>query len=578
LSADASQNGPFAITVTATDGNGGTIDDTFTLTVSNVVPVAVDDAATAVENVTPTTGNVLTNDSDGGADTDTLIVSQVDADADNVGEAVAGDNGGLITIASDGSYTFAQGTDFDDLADGESRVTAIDYQISDGQGGLDTATLSITVTGVNDAPVVATPTDDITAIDGETLTIAAGDAFSDVDVTDVLSYTAAGLPAGLAINATTGEITGTLSVDASQNGPFAITVTATDGKGGTIDDTFTLTVSNVVPVAVDDAATAVENVTPTTGNVLTNDSDGGIDSTDSDVLVVSQVDADDANVGQAVAGTNGGLITIASDGSYTFAQGTDFDDLADGETRVTAVDYQISDGQGGLDTATLSITVTGVNDAPVAVQDTNATTENTAVSGDVLLNDSDVDASDILTVSQVGEDADSVGQPTAGDNGGQFTINADGSYDFAPGTDFDDLVVDETRISTISYQVSDGQGGVDTATLSITVTGVNDAPVAVQDTNATTENTAVSGDVLLNDSDVDASDILTVSQVGEDADSVGQPTAGDNGGQFTINADGSYDFAPGTDFDDLAVDETRISTISYQVSDGQGGVDTATLS
>ncbi|MDA5565507.1 Ig-like domain-containing protein, partial [Cobetia sp. MMG027] len=106
----------------------------------------------------------------------------------------------------------------------------------------------------------------------------------------------------------------------------------------------------------------------------------------------------------------------------------------------------------------------------------------------------------------------------------------------------------------------------------ITVTGTNDAPVAVQDTNATTENNAVSGDVLLNDSDVDASDTLNVSQVGEDAANVGQPTAGDNGGQFTVNTDGSYDFAPGADFDDLAVDETRTTTISYQVSDGQGGV------
>ena len=340
LSADDSQGGPYTITVTGVDNDGNQISDTFELTVNNIVPEASNDTAALAENAAGS-GNVLTNDNDGGADTDTLTVSQVDADADNVGAAVAGDNGGLITIASDGSYTFVQGTDFDDLADGESRVTAVDYQVSDGQGGLDTATLSITVTGVNDAPVVATPTDDIVAVDGETLTIAAGDAFSDVDVTDVLSYTAAGLPAGLAINATTGEITGTLSVDASQNGPFAITVTATDGKGGTIDDTFTLTVSNVVPVAVDDAATAVENVTPTTGNVLTNDSDGGADT---DTLIVSQVDADADNVGEAVAGDNGGLITIASDGSYTFAQGTDFDDLADGESRVTAIDYQISDG------------------------------------------------------------------------------------------------------------------------------------------------------------------------------------------------------------------------------------------
>uniref|UniRef100_UPI0011310718 beta strand repeat-containing protein n=1 Tax=Cobetia sp. QF-1 TaxID=1969833 RepID=UPI0011310718 len=673
LSADASQNGPFEITVTANDGNGGTINDVFTLTVSNVVPVATDDAATAVENVTPTTGNVLTNDSDGGidsTDSDILVVSQVDADADNVGEAIAGSTGGLITINTDGSYTFAQGTDFDDLADGESRVTAVDYQVSDGQGGFDTATLSITVTGTNDAPVVATPTDDIIAVDGETLTIAAGDAFSDVDATDTLAYTVAGLPAGLAINGTTGEITGTLSADASQNGPFEITVTADDGNGGTVTDTFILTPSNIAPVAGDDAATVAEKA-PASGNVLDNDADGG---NDTDALTVSQVGEDAANVGQPTAGDNGGQYTVNADGSYDFAPGADFDDLAVDETRTTAISYQVSDGQGGFDTATLSITVTGVNDAPVAVQDTNATTENNAVSGDVLLNDSDVDASDILIVSQVSDDAANVGQPTAGDNGGQYTVNADGSYDFAPGADFDDLAVDETRTTTISYQVSDGQGGFDTATLSVTVTGTNDAPVVstpTADANAddgdaidipagdafsdvdgsdelsftaeglpegviidpatgritgtltpdasqngpfeitvtandgnggtvtdtfilTPSNTApvagddaatvaekmpASGNVLDNDADGgNDTDALTVSQVGEDAANVGQPTAGDNGGQYTVNADGSYDFAPGADFDDLAVDETRTTAISYQVSDGQGGFDTATLS
>ncbi len=685
LTADASQNGPYEITVTADDGNGGTVTDTFILAPSNIAPIAQDDQRETAENVV-VIGNVLTNDADGGNDTDVLTVSQVagsttaidqpitgsnggqftigrdggyafnpgsdfddlaanetrtttisyqvsdgqggvdtatlsvtvsgtndvpvavadtnlttennsvsgdvllnDSDVDasdilsvsqigedaaNVGQPTAGDNGGQFTVNADGSYDFAPGADFDDLAVGESRTTTISYQVSDGQGGVDTATLSVTVTGTNDVPVVSTPTPDATAADGDAIDIQAGDAFSDVDGSDDLTFTAAGLPDGVTIDPDTGRITGTLTADASQNGPFEITVTGDDGNGGTVTDTFILTPSNTAPVAQDDAVTVAEKA-PASGNVLDNDADGG---NDTDALTISQVGEDAANVGQPTAGDNGGQFTVNADGSYDFAPGADFDDLAVGESRTTTISYQVSDGQGGVDTATLSVTVTGTNDVPVAVADTNLTTENNSVSGDVLLNDSDVDASDILSVSQVGEDAANVGQPTAGDNGGQFTVNADGSYDFAPGADFDDLAVGESRTTAISYQVSDGQGGVDTATLSVTVTGTNDVPVAVVDTNLTTENNSVSGDVLLNDSDVDASDILSVSQVGEDAANVGQPTAGDNGGQFTVNADGSYDFAPGADFDDLAVGESRTTTISYQVSDGQGGVDTATLS
>ncbi|WP_405278999.1 Ig-like domain-containing protein [Cobetia sp. Ld8] len=763
LTADSSANGPYSITVVGTDSQGNQVSDTFDLSVNNPAPVAAADTVT-VDEKSPASGNVLVNDNDGGNDTDNLTVSQVGEGSANVGQPAAGDNGGLFTINSDGSYDFAPGEDFDDLAVNENRTTTISYQVSDGQGGFDTATLSVIVNGTNDAPIVSAPTDDLTANDADEIDIPAGDAFSDVDASDVLSFTATGLPAGLSINQTTGRISGTLASDASQSGPFNIIVTADDGNGGTVTDTILLEVSNIPPEANPDQKTTGENALAV-GNVLLNDTSG-----DNDALVVSQVNGDSEGVGQAIAGTQGGEFTVSEDGSYAFIPGADFDDLAVDETRTTTISYQVSDGQGGVDTATLSVTVTGTNDvpvvstptpdasaedgdeidipagdafrdvdgsddltftaaglpdgvtidpdtgritgtltadasqngpfeitvtaddgnggtvtdtfiltpsntAPVAQDDAVTVAEKALASGNVLDNDADGgNDTDALTVSQVGEDAANVGQPTAGDNGGQFTVNADGSYDFAPGADFDDLAVGESRTTTLSYQVSDGQGGVDTATLSVTVTGTNDvpvvstptpdataedgdaidipagdafrdvdgsddltftaaglpdgvtidpdtgritgtltpdasqngpfeitvtaddgnggtvtdtftltpsntAPVAQDDAVTVAEKAPASGNVLDNDADGgNDTDALTVSQVGEDAANVGQPTAGDNGGQFTVNADGSYDFAPGADFDDLAVDETRTTTLSYQVSDGQGGVDTATLS
>ena len=105
------------------------------------------------------------------------------------------------------------------------------------------------------------------------------------------------------------------------------------------------------------------------------------------------------------------------------------------------------------------------------------------VAAGVLSNDSDPDG-DTLTVGAVNGVPGAIGSGVAGSNGGTFTINADGSYAFDPGTAFDDLAVGETRDTAVSYPVADGQGGTATTTLTITVTGANDTPVAADDSGA----------------------------------------------------------------------------------------------
>ena len=119
----------------------------------------------------------------------------------NVGTATSGDNGGMFTINLMGPITFDPGTDFQDLDDGESRDTSITYTIDDGNGGTDTATITVTVEGANDAPVVIDPNDpfptpndppvpadpdnvipDVSGNDGETLTpVDVSPYFVDVD-------------------------------------------------------------------------------------------------------------------------------------------------------------------------------------------------------------------------------------------------------------------------------------------------------------------------------------------------------------------------------------------------------------
>ncbi|MEE4236019.1 MAG: tandem-95 repeat protein, partial [Anderseniella sp.] len=111
--------------------------------------------------------------------------------------------------------------------------------------------------------------------------------------------------------------------------------------------------------------------------------------------------------------------------------------------------YTVSDGQGGSDTATVSVTVIAVNDAPVANDDSATTTEGAAVTIDVLANDTDVDR-DTLTIAGVAQ----------GTNGS--VVNNTTLVTYTPKSGF-------TGTDSFTYAISDGQGGSATATVTVTV-------------------------------------------------------------------------------------------------------------
>ena len=180
--------------------------------------------------------------------------------------------------------------------------------------------------------------------------------------------------------------------------------------------------------------------------------------------------------GTATLGSSGGTFSLKANGAWTFDHGGDFDDLADGKTRTTSVTYTVSDG-GLSDTKTLTVTVTGGNDEPVAVDDTGAASAarvrtvadgdtgvqagGTGVNADLLLNDEDADG-DTLSISGVSGFTDvdpndktrqpqnvAAGAETYGKNGGVFIINDDGSWSFDPDGDFDDLTGSQTRTTSV---------------------------------------------------------------------------------------------------------------------------------
>ncbi len=175
-----------------------------------------------------------------------------------------------------------------------------------------------------------------------------------------------------------------------------------------IPDAHTLLLPNRTPVAVNDPYTTDEDtaLTVAAAGVLANDTDA-----DSDPLTVSTVQGQAANVGTQITLASGALVTVNANGSLTYDPNGAFESLDDGETATDTFTYRANDGTVDSNMATVTITISGRNDAPVAVNDSYATDEDTVLTvpvAGVLTNDTDAD-SDPLTVSTVQGQAANVG-------------------------------------------------------------------------------------------------------------------------------------------------------------------------
>jgi hypothetical protein len=204
--------------------------------------------------------------------------------------------------------------------------------------------------------------------------------------------------------------------------------------------------------------------------------------------------------------------------------------------------YTVSDGRGGTDTATVSVTVTSINDAPDAVNDTTVISEDSnANTISVLANDIDPDR-DALTVTA----------KTNGTNGAIAITNGGKELTYTPNQNFNGS-------DSFTYTISDGNGGTDKATVTVTITPVNDNPDAVNDSTSTSEDTAKIVNVLANDTDIDG-DTPTISAIMQGAN-----------GSVVNNNNGTVTYTPAANF-------FGSDSFTYLVSDGNGGTDTATVS
>jgi VCBS repeat-containing protein len=500
----------------------------------NNAPIAFDDTASTNEDVGTyvSAASVLAND--------------FDFEHDNLTATAGTFNGvyGTLVMNANGTYTYTPYASTQSLALGQTVQDVFSYTVSDGSLS-DTGTLTINIAGRNDAPVANPDTASGTENQVLTVNVLAND--TDVDNGALLTVTAATAPAGKGSASIVGNQVqfdpGTAFDHLAQGATEQVVVsyTISDEHGATSSSTVTITVTgtNDGPVAHADTASTTENAAISVA-VLANDTD--VD----DGAVLSLVSAS----GPAGKGTVG-----LSGNNVTFNPGTDFDHLAAGATEQVVVNYTMQDEHGATSSSTLTITVTGTNDAPLAHADTATTDENTAISVAVLANDTDVDDGAVLSLVSASGPA---GKGTVGTAGNNVTFN--------PGTDFDHLAAGATEQVVVNYTMQDEHGATSSSTLTITVTGTNDGPVANADSASTDENTAISVAVLANDTDLDDGAVLSLVSASGPA---GKGTVGLSGNNVTFN--------PGTDFDHLAQGATEQVVINYTMQDEHGATSSSTL-
>jgi VCBS repeat-containing protein len=327
---------------------------------------------------------------------------------------------------------------------------------------------------------------------------------------------------------------------AGQNVQDVFTYTVSDGS---LSSTGTLTINlagrNDAPVANSDTASGHENQVLAV-NVLANDSD--VDNG----AVLTVVSASTPS-GKGTASVVGNQVQ--------FNPGTDFDHLAAGASEIVVVGYTIQDEHGATSNSTISITVTGTNDGPVANPDVAAGHENQVLTIDALANDTDVDDGAVKSLVSVSGPA---GKGSAAIVSNQIV--------FDPGSDFDHLAQGASETVVLSYTMQDEHGATSSSTVTVTVTGTNDAPIANTDNAATGENSAVTVNVLANDTDADDGASLTVTAA--------SAPAGHGSASVVAN---QIVFDPGSDFDYLAAGESASVAVSYTITDEHGATSSSTV-
>jgi filamentous hemagglutinin family protein len=457
-----------------------------------------DEASTHMGDAT--SGNVLTNDTHEPGRTLTVI-------------SYTQPEHGTVTVLANGDYVYTPEAGYV----GDDSFT---YKASDGESI--TGSIAVTINMWNNLPTPAADSD--TTHMGTSVTINIADLLSnDTDQdNDSLSFGSISYTGnGTLVDNHNGTLTYTPAAGYVGTDSFSYTITdgqLNNGTPVTVSATATITMQNQLPIAGNDSA-STHMGDQVAGTVLSNDSD-----VDGDSLTV---------VLDGVAPQHGTLV-LNTDGTYTYTPTAGY--VGSDTFKYTITDGQLSGGVPVTVTGTANITIG--NNLPQVTDDTANAHMGTAIQGNVLTNDSDLDG-DSLTVVLDG----------VAPQHGTLVLNTDGTYTYTPTAGY-------VGSDTFKYTVTDGQlsGGLPvTKTGTATITIGNNLPVANNDNASTILNQPVVINVLSNDTDID-SDVLTSTLLTGDNDPLH--------GTIIHNADGTITYTPNVGY-------SGNDYFRYFISDGQ---------
>jgi VCBS repeat-containing protein len=480
---------------------------------------------------------------------------------------------GVLTLT--GNATFAQyqtvldsvgfttpGDNPDDYGDNPTRT--VSFTVFDGLINSDPAVATIAVNSANDAPVNTTG-GPISILEGSPPVAITGLAVSDVDAdpaADTISVTLSATlgtidvsdsaPGGLTAGQISGNGTGSVVLSGTQNqinatlssangvtytaasgGVDALVMTTNDlghtGAGGAQQDVDAVVIT-VIGTNDPPTAPATNSVTTAEDNTSAATAIGATDP-DGDTLTYSEKPGAEA--------AHGTVTFDQANGTFTYAPDPDYN----GSDSFTIL---ISDGQGGTDEQVVSVTVTPVNDAPDASATNSVTTAEDSASAATAIGASDVDG-DTLAYSE---------KPGAGPAHGSVSFNqAAGTFTYTPAPNYNGS-------DSFTIVIDDGHGGTAEQAVSVTVTGVNDAPTAPANGSVTTAEDTASAATAIGASDIDG-DTLSYSQKAGAEAVHGSVSFNAGAGTFTYTPSANYS---GPDSFTILIDDNHGGTAEQVVS------------
>ncbi|EGW52440.1 hypothetical protein HMPREF1022_00567, partial [Desulfovibrio sp. 6_1_46AFAA] len=475
---------------------------------------------------------------------------------------------GTLTLDASGNYTYSLNNAspaVQGLGVGESLTDTFTFTVTDGHGGTASSSLTVTINGSNDAPVLAAATVNVaedSAVTSGTLPMP-----TDADVHDVVSFTPQSNAPGSY---------GTFSVDANGNYTYTLNTSLPAvqglGAGESLTDTFTVTVSDnhgdssstVVTMSINGsndaptvaAATAViAEDTPTVSGTLP-----------------MPVDADIHDLVSFTPQTNAsgsyGTLSLDANGNYTYILNNSLpvvQGLGVGESLTDSFTYTVTDNHGSTATNTLTVTINGTNDAPVLAATTVDVAEGSVVTSGTLPTPTDVDVHDVVSFMPLSNAAGSYGT---------FSVDADGNYTYTLNTSLpavQDLGAGESLTDSFTVTVSDNHGGSSSTVVTMSINGSNDAPTVAAAVTAIAEDTPTVSGALPAPADPDLHDVVSF---------VPQTNTAGLYGTLSVDAAGNYTYTLNNALpavQGLGVGESLSETFTFTVTDNHGTTASNTL-